>query len=74
MKIVADLSALRKFLEEAEAVEVGPVTVEVSAPVHLVITAGGKVLLDTTLNVNVPPYDLPSYPMRDAVDGAVPPE
>lgn len=55
MKILADLSALKKILDDVSAIASGPVKIEISAPVKLTITAAdGTVILDTTLQIDMP--------------------
>jgi hypothetical protein len=54
VSIVADIAAIKQLIDDATAIESGPVEVKISAPVHITITASnGKTILDTTVNVNV---------------------
>ena len=53
MKLVADIKAIMAVLDDAEALAAGPISIEISAPVRVTITASdGKVVLDTTISVN----------------------
>jgi hypothetical protein len=55
MSIIADLKAIGKVIDDIQAVNAGPVQIEISAPIHLVIkSATGLVLLDTVIQVNLP--------------------
>jgi len=53
MKLVADIKAIMQILNDVEALGAGPISIEISAPVRVTITASdGKVVLDTVLAVN----------------------
>ncbi|MGA2611249.1 MAG: hypothetical protein ABSH01_27705 [Terriglobia bacterium] len=53
MSIKADLSAIGTILADVEAITSGPVTVEISGPIRIVVTAAnGKLILDTVVQVN----------------------
>jgi len=55
MSILVDIKAALDILKDAEAIESGPVAVSVSGPIRIVLTAAnGKVMLDTTVQVNLP--------------------
>jgi hypothetical protein len=55
MKIVAYIEAFKKFLDDISEIDKGPVTIELSGPIHLKVTASdGTVLLDTILQIDLP--------------------
>jgi len=55
MKLVADIKAIMAILGDVEALGAGPISIEISAPVRVTITASdGKVVLDTTVAINSP--------------------
>lgn len=53
MGLVADIKELKQFIEAVKAVESGPVKVEVSGTLTVTVSANGKVILDTTVDVDV---------------------
>ena len=60
MSIFADLRELISVLQDVDSLEKGPVQIDISAPVKITITAAdGKVILDTTVNINVPTEEKP---------------
>jgi hypothetical protein len=55
MGLIVDLKELKTVLEDMEALTSGPIKIEVSAPIRIVITAAnGKQVLDATIMLNVP--------------------
>lgn len=64
MSPLDDIKALHDVLNVITAIQDGPLRVSISAPVHIVVQAqNGKVLLDTTLQINwQEPQSAPSQP------------
>lgn len=53
MSIFDTIKQAKALLDEVEKLQSGPVTVEISAPIHITIKASdGSVVLDTTVQVN----------------------
>lgn len=53
MGILADLKAIGGVLSDLEAIESGPVTINVSGPIRIIVVAhNGKLILDTTIEIN----------------------
>lgn len=61
MVFFADLKELKKLLDDARAIEGGPVKVEIRAPIQITVTAAdGRVILDTVIKLNLPAEQPPA--------------